>query len=266
MQIHQIPPDRDTPVIAGRDKPDIPDIDGPDISDTNILDASERPSTTDKLDIHVTDRPDKSGTNTQDISDVDTVDAPDISNPDSDISDRPDTPGADTPNALDADKPDAITSDKGVVDFEWKIYVDNIFSESSDEEINSEGISSTISAIVDKADTTCQLDNIFEPPVKNTQTLSAFPNHVGLNPYNNTYLLNSVTPLNNSGIVAKDSFQIVDTDDKTKSQGASPLVRENPEKQNKKNSWRNHQGHVFFVRNFRYKTPHFNQTFKASIC
>ena len=234
MQIHQIPPDRDTPVIAGRDKPDIPDIDGPDISDTNILDASERPSTTDKLDIHVTDRPDKSGTNTQDISDVDTVDAPDISNPDSDISDRPDTPRADTPNALDADKPDAITSDKGVVDFEWKIYVDNIFSESSDEEINSEGISSTISAIVDKADTTCQLDNIFESPVKNTQTLSAFPNHVGLNPYNNIYSLNSVTPLNDSAIVAKDSFQIVDTDVKTKSQCASPLVRENPEKQNKK--------------------------------
>ena len=114
------------------------------------------------------------------------------------------------------------------------MYVDNIFSESSDEQINFEGISSTNSAIVDKADTTCQLDNIFESPVKNTQTLCAFPNHVGLSPFNNTYSVNSVTPLNDSRIVAKDSFQIVDTDDKTKSQFASPLVRENPQKQNKK--------------------------------
>ena len=107
------------------------------------------------------------------------------------------------------------------------MYVGNIFSESSDEEINSEGISSIISAIVGKADITCQLDNIFESPVKNTEILSALPNLVGLSPYNDTHLLNSVTPLNDSGIVAEDSFQIVGTNDETKSQCASPLVHQN---------------------------------------
>ena len=69
------------------------------------------------------------------------------------------------------------------------MYVDNIFSESSDEEINSEGISSAISAIVDKTDATCQLDNIFQSPIKNPETLSALPNHVGLSPYNDTHSL-----------------------------------------------------------------------------
>ena len=76
---------------------------------------------------------------------------------------------------------------------------------------------------MNKANTTCQLDSIFESKVKNTEMLSDLPNHVGLTPYNDTHPLNSVTPLNDSGIVAKDSFQIADTDDETKSQCASPL-------------------------------------------